>query len=93
MGDTIESLSGQTVQVRARVGVSGPSHLVLERVIINGTIPKDHAWIKKSKRFINLLKGDWITFTANVCEYKSVVDEKLVTKYGFDNKRNIRRIS
>ena len=95
MADSIKSLLGETVHIKCTVGVSSSQQnkIVLEGLIINGDIPKNHAWVHRDKRFTNILEGDVITLTATIVEYQGIDEKKkaVITKYGFEKIRNIRR--
>ena len=94
MEDELKELLGQTIRVRARVGKkSSNGNIILENLIINDTIRSDHQWVKSSRRFINIINGDWIKFTADVVEYDGL-DERgnVVKKQGLYRIRNLRRI-
>ena len=62
--------------------------VVVENVLENNVFFRDHAWLKKSKRFNNYKKGDIISFEARKKKYLSSEGYKI----GLRHIRNIQKI-
>ena len=97
MGQRIDDIAvGTKVTLVAKLGARDE---FLDKIcLVNVRTPlnevfSDHEWIIYDRdRLRNLMKGDYIKFTAYVTEYKGMDDGNYVTKKGLRDIRNVQRL-